>query len=99
MAPAKREERGYRQGKDGKFYSVTPAKTKEWQACLGTKSDRLVPGDPSSLEPTPSTPKATTYQHQPLQPASHLWTETVTAGDSDTRKGIRKANKCAPITG
>ena len=70
-----------------------PKRIKPWQACLGTKSNRLCPGNVGELQPEPATPKDTTYQHQPLQPASNLWADVVHASDSDTTKGNRYHRK------
>ena len=68
-------------------------KVRQWQACLGTKSDRLVPGNVSELKPEARQPKDKAYQHQPLQQPSHLWADTVTAGDKDVTKGRRYQSK------
>ena len=96
VAPERREE----------IPGGLPAKLKAWQATMSSVGpnnpqiqERPCSGNVSLIPPTPSPKKDTTYPHGPLQAASHLWTETVTAADSDTRKGIRKANKWAPIKG
>ena len=61
--------------------------------------ERPCSGDVSTLKRDKPVGKDMTYQHGALTAPSHLWTETVSAGDSDTRKGYRKANKFAPIKG
>jgi hypothetical protein len=81
-------------------------KVKPWQATMSSVGpnnpqiqERPCSGNVGEIAPTPRIEKDRNYPHGPLQAATDLWTETVTAGDSDTRKGIRKANKWAPIKG
>ena len=38
-------------------------------------------------EPEAVIQKDTSYQHRPLQPASHLWADLITASSADQRKG------------
>ena len=50
-APLKQNEQSWRRGKDGKAYEVRAKRQKEWQAFLGTKTTRPVPGNVGSLPP------------------------------------------------
>ena len=38
-------------------------------------------------EPEAVIQKDSSYQHRPLQPASHLWADLITASSADQRKG------------
>ena len=59
-APAKQNEKSWRRDKNGKAYPARAKKQKEWQAFLGTKTTRPVPGNVGSLEPKQSYPRPTT---------------------------------------
>ena len=78
FAPARRDE---------KAYNSLAKLPRPWQACMGQVSNRLVPGDVSTLHQDPATPKDRGYAHGPLAQPTHLWADTVHAGDSDIRRG------------
>lgn len=76
------------------YYTNDEAKkSKEWQAYLGTKTTRPVPGNVGELRADPATPKDKAYAHGGLTAPSHLWTGIITATESDTRKGARYQTK------
>lgn len=79
----------FSQAKNEQLWHTMPKRIKPWQACLGTKSDRLVPGNVGELEPEPAQPKGRSYAHQELQPATVLWADVVHATDHDQKTGNR----------
>ena len=72
-------------------------KMKEWQAYLGQTTTRPVPGNVGELRQDPAPKQDRSYDHTPLTQPSHLWADTITAGDKGIQKGRRYITKGAPI--
>ena len=72
------------EGVKKEFEKERPAKTAGRRSFAGVQQfDGFEPVIHWPADPV----KDTSYQHEPLQPATHLWADLITASSADERKG------------
>ena len=97
-APLKQNEQSWRRGKDGKAYEARAKKQKEWQAFLGTKTTRPVPGNVGSLPPRERKVKEmTAHQHVPFDGKS-AWKDKGHKTPEEFRNGKTMGTRQKPKT-